>query len=45
MFMKKQTANTNDPRVSKLFKILNNQFDMMKKETGIREDPDENKEE
>lgn len=29
MFMKKKTANTNDPRVSKLFNVLNSQFDMI----------------
>lgn len=39
MFMKKQSANNKDPRVSKLFKILNNQFNMMERETGV--DPDE----
>lgn len=39
MFMKRQSANNKDPRVSKLFKILNNQFSMMQKETGI--DPEE----
>jgi hypothetical protein len=35
MFMKRQSANSNDPRVAKLFKILNSQFDMMKQETGM----------
>ena len=39
MFMKRQSANNKDPRVSKLFKILNNQFSMLQKETGI--DPKE----
>ena len=45
MFMKKQSANNKDPRVSKLFKILNNQFSMMQKETGVDpESDDESKE-
>ena len=35
MFMKKQTANNKDPRVAKLFSILNNQFDMMQMQTGV----------
>lgn len=35
MFMKRQSAGSKDPRVSKLFKILNSQFDMMKQETGV----------
>jgi hypothetical protein len=39
MFMKKQSANSNDPRVKKLFKILNSQFDLMAKKTGV--EPDE----
>ena len=34
MFMKRQTASIKDPRVSKLFKILNSQFNLMKSETG-----------
>ena len=34
MFMKRQTSNNKDPRVSKLFKLLNSQFDLMQKETG-----------
>ena len=38
MFMKRQSANNKDPRVAKLFKILNNQFSMMQKETGIEPD-------
>jgi hypothetical protein len=33
MFMKKKSANNEDPRVKKLFAILNNQFSMMEKET------------
>ena len=32
MFMKRQTASIKDPRVSKLFKILNSQFNLMKSE-------------
>lgn len=40
MFMKKQAANNNDPRVKKLFKILNSQFDLMAQKTGV-EDPGE----
>jgi hypothetical protein len=43
MFMKRQSANSNDPRVAKLFKILNSQFDMMKQETGM--DPSSDDEE
>lgn len=45
MFMKRQSANNKDPRVSKLFKILNNQFSMMQRETGVEADSedDENK--
>jgi hypothetical protein len=35
MFMKKQAANNKDPRVKKLFKILNSQFDLMAKKTGV----------
>ena len=35
MHMKKQTSNTNDPRVAKLFGILNGQFNLMKDSTGI----------
>jgi hypothetical protein len=35
MFMKRQSANSKDPRVSKLFKILNSQFNMMQNETGV----------
>jgi hypothetical protein len=34
MFMKRQSANNKDPRVAKLFKILNNQFSMMHQQTG-----------
>ena len=46
MFMKRQTSNNKDPRVSKLFKLLNSQFDLMQKETGTdskfdEEDEDE----
>lgn len=41
MFMKKQSAQSKDPRVSKLFKILNSQFSLMQKETGIEPDSDE----
>lgn len=40
MFMKKQSSNSNDPRVKKLFKILNSQFDLMSKKTGVV-DPEE----
>lgn len=40
MFMKRQSANNKDPRVAKLFKILNSQFDMMKQETGVEPDSD-----
>jgi hypothetical protein len=29
MFMKRQTASSKDPRIAKLFKVLNSQFDMM----------------
>ena len=35
MFMKKQSANNTDPRVKKLFKILNSQFDLMAQKTGV----------
>lgn len=35
MFMKRQAMNNKDPRVAKLFKILNNQFSMMQSGTGI----------
>lgn len=45
MFMKRQSANNKDPRVAKLFKILNSQFDMMKQETGLEPDSDEDKQE
>ena len=41
MFMKRQSANSKDPRVSKLFKILNSQFNMMEKETGVNPDSDD----
>ena len=41
MFMKRQSANSKDPRVSKLFKILNSQFSMMQKETGVNPDSDD----
>lgn len=41
MHMKKQASNTNDPRVSKLFGILNSQFNMMKDTTGIDPESDE----
>lgn len=40
MFMKKQAANNNDPRVKKLFKILNSQFDLMARKTGIDDTDD-----
>lgn len=33
MYMKKKSANNEDPRVKKLFAVLNNQFSMMEKET------------
>lgn len=33
MFMKKKSANNKDPRVKKLFSILNSQFSLMEKET------------
>lgn len=33
MHMKKKSANNKDPRVKKLFSMLNNQFSMMEKET------------
>lgn len=33
MYMKKKSSNNEDPRVKKLFSILNNQFSMMEKET------------
>ncbi len=41
MFMKKQSAGSKDPRVAKLFKILNNQFNMMQQETGISADSED----
>ena len=41
MFMKRQSANSKDPRVSKLFKILNSQFSMMQQETGIDPESDD----
>ena len=41
MFMKRQSANSKDPRVTKLFKILNSQFNMMQKETGVNPDSDD----
>jgi hypothetical protein len=41
MFMKRQSANSKDPRVSKLFKILNSQFNMMERETGVNPDSDD----
>ena len=40
MHMKKMSANNNDPRVKKLFGILNSQFSAMSKQTGV-EDPDD----
>jgi len=42
MHMKKKSANNKDPRVKKLFSILNNQFSMMEKETPgyVRPDDD-----
>ena len=40
MFMKKQSAGNKDPRVAKLFKILNSQFSIMQRETGIEPDPE-----
>ena len=39
--MKRQSANNNDPRVSKLFKILNSQFNLMQQETGVRPSSDD----
>ena len=47
MHMKKQAANNTDPRVKKLFKILNSQFDLMAKSTGVEpvdDDPEPNQE-
>jgi hypothetical protein len=41
MFMKKQSANNNDPRVKKLFKLLNTQFDLMEKPSGVVDETDE----
>ena len=41
MFMKRQSANNKDPRVAKLFKILNNQFSMMQQQTGVEPDTDD----
>ena len=35
MHMKKQATNHKDPRVKKLFNILNSQFDLMAEKTGI----------
>ena len=35
MYMKKKASNNTDPRVKQLFKVLNSQFDLMSKETGI----------
>ena len=35
MHMKKQASNHKDPRVKKLFNILNSQFDLMAEKTGI----------
>lgn len=35
MFMKRKSANNNDPRVAKLFKMLNNQYNMMEQKTGV----------
>ena len=40
MYMKKKSANNEDPRVKKLFSILNNQFSMMEKETPGYVKPD-----
>ena len=45
MYMKKQSANNNDPRVKKLFKILNSQFDLMAKKTGVESVDDDDKNE
>jgi hypothetical protein len=43
MYMKKQSANNNDPRVKQLFKILNSQFDLMAKKTGVDPVDDDDK--
>lgn len=43
MHMKRASANNNDPRIKKLFKILNSQFTMMERQTGI-EPVDDDKE-
>jgi hypothetical protein len=41
-FMKKNAANSNDPNVKKLFKMLNNQFNAIDKEMKVKtEDNDE----
>ena len=42
MHMKRKSTNNNDPRVKKLFSILNNQFSMMEKDIPKYEDEDEN---
>ena len=42
MFMKKKSADNNDPRVKKLFSILNSQFSLMEKETPGYVRPDDN---
>jgi hypothetical protein len=41
MHMKKMSANNNDPRVKKLFGILNTQFSAMSKQTGEKSPDDE----
>jgi hypothetical protein len=46
MFVKRQTANNKDPRVAKMFKVLNSQFNMMQNDTGfVDDDSDDDKEE
>ena len=46
MHMKKQVSNNNDPRVNKLFKILNTQFDLMAKNVpDAKEDEKEDEKE
>jgi hypothetical protein len=45
MFMKKKSANNKDPRVKKLFSILNSQFSMMEKETPGYVRPDDDSDE
>lgn len=41
MYMKKKSANNKDPRVKKLFGILNSQFSLMEKETPGYVKPDD----